>query len=1308
MYCPRFTEVIIHHFLTKDKRISKRNKIGMHTSRDDYLINTLRFVSVKEESQIYGARLPKSMTSPDMRETKACKTYLGYDIGVTPPKKAWKFKKPTSPKLSTVSASLKEPTRKSKRVKSSANKSFDAPTAGVLIRETPVKCLSKKKEKMTVEKHKGIDLLPKVALTEEAHAAKIKPSVTNEGTGVKPAVPDVTEEESTKSEAKSWGKYKDDSNNKHDSRSEGSNQERDSGDDNTQSDSEKWSNCKHETDENKLGSESDQEENEEEIEMMKKKRRMNEGDEDEGMDYTTNQFDDDVDLRMNEPVTIDEEFIQKEGTNAEMTNVQQGNENLKITLNQVIEDVHVTISTVPQKTKVPVTSSSHSSDLASKFLNFLDIPYKDAKNVSLMDVHVHHEVSSKQTPILLTKLGSTNGIRACKEDLNKKKLLLHTRSVYYKEMDEDSVHMMATSKMHMLKPSLKELFTEMSDDDATGAESPPRGVDSYYRPGNFKDPSLIVYPAAANGAMRNFKIQPNLIVILPLFRGHEEPYVHLREFFSIADTYQVNNTTKDRGAPSNEEVNEVYGNHPRNDPFFESYNPGWCNHPNFRWKDDDNYNRPTNTKQQNHGYIPSELAKSNQGANLKFESLSKSVANLERQMGQLAEEVHTREAGKIPSYPDLNTKHKPGGPEHVNMNPEATESPKAREGGVSSITTPYPAALEKPASARLAKKGPHSEDMWETFKQVKINIPLIDAIKQIPAYAKFLKHLCTQKRKLKATLPNKIDLTEHVSTVLSSSLPPKFKHPGAPLILFVVENITIERMLLDLGASINILPASLVDKYELETLRKTDTIISLADRSTKNPRGILEDVIVKVDDFYYPVDFFVMNIVPYKDVQPNIILGRPFLATIDARINCRTGVMDIDFGNKKLRLNVFNSLNSPISNDCYHIDTIDECIQTYTPSMNLDRTLENLHYVDIENELFDGMMFHEKEEDDAYHNSPLITKVVEGVTTTIAPSIAEEKAQRRMLRRGLEENAATKKTQRNLLKQQYENFTASSSEVTNGAVNNALGVSNASSQVNTVNSSNINNLSNVIICAFLVSKPGSPQLVNEDLEQIHPDDLEEIDLKWQIAMLIMRARRFLKKTGRKLTINGNDTIGFYKSNVKCYNCHKREHFTRECRTLSHHDNKQNKSTRRNVPVEILALTALVTYNGLGGYDWSDQVEEGPTNLARMAYSSTSLNSEVSTDSNCSSSYMENVKILKEQNEQLLKDLRTYKINAITYKTGNFMPPKPNFSGLEEIVNEPIVSEPTLKKPVVETSEAKASADRPKIVRKNNDALLIKD
>ncbi|GJW97905.1 hypothetical protein Tco_0179713 [Tanacetum coccineum] len=129
-------------------------------------------------------------------------------------------------------------------------------------------------------------------------------------------------------------------------------------------------------------------------------KRQQEGDEDEDMHYTTSQLYDDVDIWLNEPVDTDKGFVQEEGTDAAMTNVQQVNENPEIL--QVIEDAHVTLSTDPQKTEVPVTNSSHSSDLAAKVLNFLDIPHTDAEVVSPMDVHVHHEVPSQQTPKLLT------------------------------------------------------------------------------------------------------------------------------------------------------------------------------------------------------------------------------------------------------------------------------------------------------------------------------------------------------------------------------------------------------------------------------------------------------------------------------------------------------------------------------------------------------------------------------------------------------------------------------------------------------------------------------------------------------------------------------------------------------------------------------------------------------------------------------------------------------------------------------------------------------------------------------------------
>ncbi|GKA52940.1 ribonuclease H-like domain-containing protein [Tanacetum coccineum] len=120
--------------------------------------------------------------------------------------------------------------------------------------------------------------------------------------------------------------------------------------------------------------------------------------------------------------------------------------------------------------------------------------------------------------------------------------------------------------------------------------------------------------------------------------------------------------------------------------------------------------------------------------------------------------------------------------------------------------------------------------------------------------------------------------------------------------------------------------------------------------------------------------------------------------------------------------------------------------------------------------------------------------------------------------------------------------------------------------------------------------------------------MEEMDLRWKMAMLTMWARRFFKNIGRKLTVNGNETISFDKSKVECYNCHKRGHFARECRALRNQDNKNKESSRRSVPVETSTSTALVSCDGLGGYDWSDQAEERP-NYALMAFSSSSPDSE---------------------------------------------------------------------------------------------------
>ena len=139
----------------------------------------------------------------------------------------------------------------------------------------------------------------------------------------------------------------------------------------------------------------------------------------------------------------------------------------------------------------------------------------------------------------------------------------------------------------------------------------------------------------------------------------------------------------------------------------------------------------------------------------------------------------------------------------------------------------------------------------------------------------------------------------------------KYKDPGSPTISVNIGGTCIDKALLELGASVNLLPYSVYKQLGLGELKPTNITLSLADRSVKIPKGIVEDVLVKVDKFYYPVDFVVLDIEPIAS-GPNhvpIILGRPFLATSNAIINFRNGVMQLTFGNMTLELNIFHVCN---------------------------------------------------------------------------------------------------------------------------------------------------------------------------------------------------------------------------------------------------------------------------------------------------------------------------------------------------------------------------------------------------------------
>ena len=217
-----------------------------------------------------------------------------------------------------------------------------------------------------------------------------------------------------------------------------------------------------------------------------------------------------------------------------------------------------------------------------------------------------------------------------------------------------------------------------------------------------------------------------------------------------------------------------------------------------------------------------------------------------------------------------------------------------------SMPPPFPQALKG------KKKASNQTEILEVLRQVKVNIPLLDIIKQVPTYAKFLKDMCTVKRGL--NVDKKASLTEQVGAIMQSKTPMKYKDPGSPTISKNIGGTCVDKALLDLGASVNLLSYSMYKLLGLVELKPTTITLSLADRSLKIPKGIVEDVLVKVDKFYYPVDFVVLDTEPVVKGTNHvpIILGRPFLATLNAIINCRNGVMQITFGNMTLELNIFH------------------------------------------------------------------------------------------------------------------------------------------------------------------------------------------------------------------------------------------------------------------------------------------------------------------------------------------------------------------------------------------------------------------
>ncbi|XP_057734153.1 uncharacterized protein LOC130949457 [Arachis stenosperma] len=170
----------------------------------------------------------------------------------------------------------------------------------------------------------------------------------------------------------------------------------------------------------------------------------------------------------------------------------------------------------------------------------------------------------------------------------------------------------------------------------------------------------------------------------------------------------------------------------------------------------------------------------------------------------------------------------------------------------------------------------------------------------MPLYAKFLKKLITKKRNWETK--ETIVLTEECSAIIQTKLPQKLKDPGSFQIPCIIGDITIEKALCDLGASINLMSLTMMRRMKIEEVKPTRMALQLADRTFKFPHGVVEDLLVKVGEFIFPTDFVVLDM--EEEANTSIILGRPFLATAGAIIDVQKGKLVLRLHEEKMVFNV--------------------------------------------------------------------------------------------------------------------------------------------------------------------------------------------------------------------------------------------------------------------------------------------------------------------------------------------------------------------------------------------------------------------
>ncbi|CAN6700794.1 unnamed protein product [Malus baccata var. baccata] len=454
-------------------------------------------------------------------------------------------------------------------------------------------------------------------------------------------------------------------------------------------------------------------------------------------------------------------------------------------------------------------------------------------------------------------------------------------------------------------------------------------------------------------------------------------------------------------------------NQPRHDPYSNTYNPGWRDHPNFKWREAQQHQNQGGFRQQPPGFFPkpygppqnqAQSGPSASGTSLDNDALlkiltklsngqedqakamqnqDKRVDQLEKQIGQIAEFVGKfRDPGQLPSSTIPNPKggfesakaitlrsgkevgagsssktdhsedellqmeeEEPKQPTakvvpplpQVPMVPNLPNlSPKGKNVSNSVHTNVFPSNVPFPSRFMQTKKEEAEKDILETFRKVQVNIPLLDAIKQVLRYAKFLKELYTTRKRM--STKEVVKVGENVSAILQRKLPPKCKDPGSFTIPCVIGNTRFVSAMLDLGASINVMPYSIYASMNLGALKNDGVIIQLADRSNAYPKGVLEDVLVQVNHLVFPADFYVLEM-DESDHAPTlpILLGRPFMKTARTKIDVYSGTLSMEFDGEVVNFNLSDSIKYPSEDhSCFSIDIIDSLVQGYLEDLNED------------------------------------------------------------------------------------------------------------------------------------------------------------------------------------------------------------------------------------------------------------------------------------------------------------------------------------------------------------------------------------